>query len=165
MTLIVERQKAARTIEFRVVAHRREEIQNLAIIWSGISHSVRRKHRQLQRTSNANRSLIPPLLLTFLMPLQFDIDIPGTEDANQSLDGFAACLFTTAHQSSCQWAFITSRQAHQAGCILLKIIEVSCALLFRRLPHFELRDELTEVLIAFAGLAQSRGRRAGSATC
>ena len=53
-----------------------------------------------QGTSDPNRSLISPLLLTLTMPLQFDVYITRAEDSNQLFDGLAACLFTSTHQSS-----------------------------------------------------------------
>ena len=90
------------------------------------------------------------------MPLQLDIDILRSEDANQPFDSFAACLFAAAHQGSGQRAFIATRQADQPGGVLLKIVECGRAFLLGCLAHLELRDELAEVLIAFAGLAQQR---------
>ena len=48
MALAVERQKAARTIQLRVVPNRSKEVKNLTVIRGGVPHSVGRKQREIQ---------------------------------------------------------------------------------------------------------------------
>src|SRR6266851_578270 len=98
MALTIERQKTACTVEFRMVANCRKEIQHLTVIRGGVPHAVGCNHRQLQGTGDAKRRLVPPLLFALVMPLQLDVDTAGTEDANQPLDRLAASFLTAAHQ-------------------------------------------------------------------
>ena len=79
---------------------------------------------------DADRSLIAPFFLAFLMALQFDIDILAAEDAHQSFDCFASGFFSATHQRSGQRPLISACQTHQAGCVLLQIIEGCGALFF-----------------------------------
>ena len=72
------------------MTYRREDCQDLAVVGNCIADAIRREHRQFQGSGNPNRSLIPPLLLTFLMALQLNIDTLTTEDVNQLLYSFLA---------------------------------------------------------------------------
>jgi hypothetical protein len=58
-----------------------------------------------------------------------------------------------------QRAFIASREADQAGCILAEIVKVRRALALCRFAHLELRDQLTKILIALARCAEQRQAR------
>src|ERR1700733_5291095 len=109
MPLTIQRKQAACMIEVRMMAYRGKEIQNLTVIRSGVTNAIRRNDWKLQGACNPNRSLIPPLLLAFAMALQFDVNILGTEDANQLLYCFAACLLTTTYQRRSERSFIPTR--------------------------------------------------------
>ena len=146
-----------------MIAYCGKEVQNLAVVRGGVAHSIGRQDWELQRARNPNRSLIAPLLLAFLMSLQFDVDIARAEDANQLFDRLTACLLAAAHQRSSKWAFIAARQADQTGAYCCRSSKCGCAFLLRGLAHLELRDELAEVLIALHAIRRADGRRAGSA--
>jgi hypothetical protein len=88
------------------------------------------------------------------MALQLNIDTLTTEDVNQLLYSFSASNFAAIHQRSCQRSFVPARKTNQPGCVLLYIFECGCALSFGLFTHLESRDELAEVLIAFARLAE-----------
>ena len=88
------------------------------------------------------------------MPLHFNVDISAAEDVRELLNNLAPCLFAAAHQRCGQRALVAARQAHEAGCVLLKIVEVRRALLLGGLAHLELRDQLAEILVALARFAQ-----------
>src|SRR5260370_27452387 len=97
MPLTIERQKTTGMIEFGMVMHCRKEIQNLPVVRCGVANSIGRQKRELEGTGNPNRRLIPPLLLTLTMSLQFDVDAARTEDTNQPFHVLAACLFSSPH--------------------------------------------------------------------
>lgn len=60
MSLTVDGQQATDTIEIGVVAYSGEQVENFPVVGGCVSHAVRREHRQLQQTSNADGSLVPP---------------------------------------------------------------------------------------------------------
>src|ERR1700730_502818 len=136
-------------IEICVMTYRREDVQALAVVGNCIADAIRGEHRQFQGSGNPNRSLIPPLFLTFLMALQLNVDALTTKDVNQLLYSFSASNFAAVHQRSCQRSFVSTRKANQPGCVLLYIFECGCALSLGLIAHLEPRDELAEVLIAF----------------
>src|SRR6202034_3272511 len=108
MTPAVHCQQAARLVEFNVVADGREKIQNFAVVWLCITNTIRGDHRQMQRTRNADRSLVSPLLFAFLMALQLDIDIFLPENMRQPLDRSASFVLPSATQCCCKRTFIPS---------------------------------------------------------
>ena len=65
-----------------MVTNRGKHIQNLAVIRRCIPNTVGSKHRQAQALGNADRSLVAPFLLTFVMALNLDIDILSSEDSD-----------------------------------------------------------------------------------
>src|ERR1700745_2051440 len=132
------------------MTYRREDVQDLAVVGNCIADAIRREHRQFQGSGNPNRSLIPPLFLTFLMTLQLHIDTLTTEDVNQFLYSFWASNVAAVHQRSCQGSFVPAGKANQPGCVSLYIFECGCALSFGLFTHLEPRDELEGVLIRFA---------------
>src|SRR6202789_208343 len=156
MTLAIYGKKTSGVIEIRVVAYCREYVENLTLIGCGITNSIGRQDGQLQRLCNADRGLIAPLFLAFIVALNFDIDIVWAEGSSQPLYRLPACLLATACQSGGEWTFIATRQADQPRRVLLQVLPCGGALSLHRLPHLELRDELTEVLIAGLRLAEQR---------
>src|SRR5215472_3931701 len=90
------------------------------------------------------------------MALQFDVDVLTAKDARQLLNCLSACGFTAARKSRGQRAFVTSRQADQAGGVLAQLVEGRCTITFRSFAHFELCNELTELLVSLARFTKQR---------
>jgi hypothetical protein len=89
--------------------YRREDVQDLAVVGNCIAYAIRREHRQFQGSGNLNRSLIPPLFLTFVMALQLNIDTLTTEDMNRCLR-LLGSSFVAVHQRGCQRSFVSRRR-------------------------------------------------------
>ena len=91
-----------------MIADGRKEILNLAVVCSRVANAVGGDQRQIQRVRDADRSLISPFLLAFLMALQFDVDIFAPEEIDQLLDCFASFFFAAAGQCCRQRTFVSS---------------------------------------------------------
>src|ERR1700679_2200710 len=111
MTLAIYGKKPSGVVEIRVVAYCRENVEDLALIGRGITNSIGRQDGQLQGLCNADRCLIAPFFLAFIVALNFDIDIVWAEGSYQPLYRLPACLLATACQSGGEWTFIAARPA------------------------------------------------------
>ncbi len=112
MTLAIERQQPAGMIQVCVVANGGEEIEDLPFIGGGVTYAVGRKQWQLERPRNADGCLVTPLFVPFLMSLQFDVDVLGPEDVNETLDGLTSSFFASVCEGRCEWTFVSSCKAY-----------------------------------------------------
>ena len=87
---------------------------HLTVVCRRMTNAIGRNHRQIQRTCDADRRLIPPFLLAFLVSLQLDINILAAEDASQPFHNLVSGFFATASQRRRQWTFISACKAHSA---------------------------------------------------
>ena len=156
---VVDSEQAARLIEFDMMPDSCKQILNLAVVFNRVANAVRCDQRKVQGMCDADSSLIPPLLFALPMALQFDIDVPAAEDTHHLFNCLACRRFATTRERRGQRALIPSREADQTGGVLAEIVEVRCALALRGLTHLELRDELTEILIALTRRAEQRQPR------
>ena len=94
------------------------------------------------------------------MALHFDIDIVRIRRCGSiARRAFTSCCFSATDEGRSQRAFVASCQTDQAGVHIAASHRVVAApSAFGLLAHFELRDELAEVLIAFAGFTKQRQR-------
>src|SRR5258708_10058913 len=106
-------------VEIGVMTHRRKDIEHLAVVCRGVADSIGGEDRQLQRLCDSDCRLIAPLLLTFTVTLDFDVNAVSSENPYQPFDRLAACLLTAAYQRGGQRAFVTTREADQAGRVFL----------------------------------------------
>jgi hypothetical protein len=83
-------------VEFGVIADTGKQVQYLAVVCRGISHTIGCKHRQLQCAGDPKRSLIAPLFFALTVPLQLDIDAIRAKDADQPLDRLTASFLTAS---------------------------------------------------------------------
>src|SRR5580658_546713 len=130
------------------MAHRRKDIQYLAVVCPGVADSIGGKNWQLQRPCDSDCRLIAPLLLTFTVTLDFDVNAVSSENPYQPFDCLTACFLTAAHQRGGQRAFVASREADQAGRVFLQVVEGSRTFALDPLPQLEASDELTKILVA-----------------
>ncbi len=137
-------------IQIRMPPHRSEHIQHLAVVRRRIPNPIRRKHRQTQRSRDAQRRLIAPLLLAVRVTLHLDIHTLRPKDCNQPRDHLPACLFAPMYQRRRQRPFISPRHADKPASMLFEIANRRRTFAFTHLAHLELRDQLTEVLISTA---------------
>jgi hypothetical protein len=82
--------------------------------------------RELERLRDAERRLIPPLLLALMVPLHFDVYAISTKDSDELLNSLPTALLAAGHERRRQRSFIASGQADQAGGVLLKVLKRSC---------------------------------------
>ncbi len=69
--------------------------------------------------------MIAPLLLTFTVTLDFDVNTVSSENPHQPFDRLAPCLLTAAHQRGGQRAFVATCEADQAGREFLQVVKGS----------------------------------------
>src|SRR5580658_4908280 len=103
------------------MAHRRKDIEYLAVVCRGVTDSIGCKDRQFQRPRDSDCRLIAPLLLTFTMTLDFDVNAASSENRYQPFDRLTTCLLTTAHKRGGQRAFVATGEADQAGRVFLQV--------------------------------------------
>ena len=72
------------------------------------------------------------------------------------LDRLAACLFAAAHQRAASGPSSPPVRQTSPAAYCCRSSKCGRAFLLRRLPHLESRDELAEILIAFARFAEQR---------
>ena len=128
----------------------------LAVVMSGIADAIGGDHWQVESPRDADGGLVAPLFLALLVALQFDINISVTEDARELLDCLAARCFAAARERRSQRSLVTSGQADQARGILTQIVEGCRAIAFCGFAHFELRDELAQILVSLARFTKQR---------
>jgi hypothetical protein len=95
----------------------------LAVVMSGIADAIRGDHREIEGARDTDGSLVTPFFLALLVALQFDIDVPVTEDPRQPFDDLPACGLASAHKRRSQRPLVASRKTNQAGSILAQIVE------------------------------------------
>ena len=154
MPPIVESQQTTGVVEIGMVTHRRKDIQYLAVVCRGVADSIGGKNWQFQRLGDSDCRLIAPLLLTFTVTLDFNVNAVSSENSYQPFDRLTACLLTAAHKRGGQRAFVATREADQAGRVFLQVVEGSRTFALDPLPHLEAGDELTKILVADPRLAQ-----------
>ena len=71
------------------MADRGEHIEQLAIFFRCIAHTIGRDHRQTEMRGKTEQRLIAALLLALLVPLQFDIEIAAAIDRRQPIEHLA----------------------------------------------------------------------------
>jgi hypothetical protein len=89
-----------------------------------------------------------------LVALELDVDIVAAVEVGELFEEGAGCWFASRGEGGGEWAFVAAGKADEAFGILGEVVEGGGAFGFGGLAHFELRDELAEVLIAGAGGAE-----------
>src|SRR5450432_2473172 len=102
-------------VEIGVVAHRRKDIEHLAVVCRVVADSIGGEDRQLQRSGDSDCRLIAPLLLTFTVTLDFNVNAVSSENPYQPFNRLTACFLTAVRKRGSQRAFIATREADQAS--------------------------------------------------
>ena len=166
----VEGEEAAGVVEVGVVADGGEEVEDFAVAGLGVADAVGGDGGEVHGAGEAEGGLVAGFFFALVVALEFDVDIVGAVEADESFEegaggGFAACC-----ECGGERAFVAAGEAEEAGGILGEVVVGGCAFGLGGLTHFELGDELAEILIAGAGGAEegettSRpGTRASGAT-
>ena len=92
-------EQPARRGQRAMMAQGGEDVAEFALLCGRIADAIGRKQRKLKRTGNLNGSPVARFFFPMEMPLQFDVDIFGTENPNQSLETTARFLRSTLGES------------------------------------------------------------------
>jgi hypothetical protein len=88
--------------------------------------------------------------------LELDVDVVATVEADELFEAGAGGGFASCCEGCGERAFVAACEAEEPFGILSEIVEGSSAFSFGGLAHFELRDELAEILVADARGAEER---------
>src|ERR1700676_4001508 len=83
MSLIVEGEKAARPIKPRVIAYDGEKVSDLTVAARCVAHTVGCEDRQTKGFRDPQCRLIPPLLRSLTMTLDFHVDMVPSKDPHE----------------------------------------------------------------------------------
>jgi len=103
--------------------------------------------------------LVAEFLVAELVTLEFYIYIVAAVEGDELFEEGAGCGFASVGEGCGERAFVAAGEADEAFGILGKVVEGSGAFGFGGLAHFELGDELAEILVAGAGGAEEGDTR------
>src|SRR5260370_11005436 len=95
MTFVVSLKKPSCRFQLRVISNAGEDVQNLALGSTRVTHAVRGEKWQAQRFGKTDCHLVAALLATIAVPLHFDIDTLFPEEGRQLfniLSGFVVTI-------------------------------------------------------------------------
>jgi hypothetical protein len=154
VAVVVGGEEAAGVVEVDVMADGGEEVEDFAVVRFGVADAVGGDDGDLERAGEAEGGLVAGFLIAELVALELDVDIVAAVEVGELFEEGAGCWFASRGEGGGEWAFVAAGKADEAFGILGEVVEGGGAFGFGGLAHFELRDELAEVLIAGAGGAE-----------
>jgi hypothetical protein len=107
----------------------------------------------VERAGKVDGEAVAGLFFAVKVALEFDINVLGAEDSDESIDLLPSFIDAALLQGCGERAFVTAGEADQSFGVFFKFLGRDCAFTFLGAQlHFG--DEAAEVLVAGAGLNQ-----------
>ena len=157
----VDGEEAAGVVEVGVVADGGEDVEDFAVVRIGVADAVGGDDGEAQGAGEAEGGLVAEFLIAELVALELDVDIVAAVEGGELFEEGAGCGFAACCEGGGERTFVAAGEADEAVGILGEVVEGGGAFGFGGLAHFELGDELAEILIAGAGGAEEGETRGG----
>jgi hypothetical protein len=154
MAVGVEGEETAGVVDVDVVADGGEEVEDFSVARFGVADAVGGYYGELKRAREMEGGLVAGFFVALVVALKFDVDVVGAVEADELFEEGAGGGFAAGGESGGERAFVAAGEADESFGILGEVVVGSCAFGLGFLAHFELRDELAEILIAGAGVAE-----------
>jgi len=133
----------------------------LAALGDGIADSVGGQQRKMQGLGDGDRGAVAGLFFPLEMALQFDVDVAGSEDAEELIDTLSSFVVAALLQGRGEGAFRAPSEADQSVGMFLQLLLGDCPFAFFGAQlHFG--DQAAEIPIASAG-GDKKGKAEGMA--
>ncbi len=106
---------------------------------------------RLHGAGEAEGGLVAGFLVGELVALELDDDVVAAVEVDELVEQGAGGGFASCCEGGGERAFVAAGEAEESFGILGEVVEGGGAFGLGGLAHFELRDELAEVLVAGAG--------------
>ena len=105
-----------------MVADGGESIAKFASFGSGVADSVGGEQRKIQRAGDGDRGAVAGFFFALEMALQFDVDVLGSENADELIDLAEGFVDAAVLQGRGEGAFVASGEADEAWGVLFVIL-------------------------------------------
>jgi hypothetical protein len=150
----VEGEEASGVVEVDVVADGGEEVEDFAVAGLGVADAVGGDDGELERAGEAEGGLVAGFFFALVVALELDVDVVRAVEAGELFEEGAGGGFAAGGEGGGERAFIAAGEADESFGILGEVVVGGCAFGLSGLAHFEMGDELAEILIAGAGGAE-----------
>ena len=138
-----------------MVADGGEGVAQFAALRDGVADSVGGEQREMQRLSDVDGGAVAGFFFALEMALQFDVDILGSEDADELIDLARASSMPPCCKGRGEWALVAAGQADEACGMFFEFLREDCAFAFF-CAQLHFGDQAAEILIAGAGSDEER---------
>jgi hypothetical protein len=156
VAVVVGSEQASGVVEVDVVADGGEDVEDFAVVWAGVADAVGGDDGEAERAGQAERGLVAGFFVGELVALELDADILAAVEGDEVFEEDAAGGLATGGEGSGEWAFVAAGEAEEAFGVLGEVVVGGGSFGLGGFAHFELGDELAEVLIAGARGAEER---------
>ncbi len=107
-----------------------EGITKFATLRDGVADAISSEQRKIQRTGDINGGAVARFFFALEVALQFDVDIFGTEDANELINVASGFVKAPLLQGCGEGTVGSAGEADQAVGVLLEFFCADCAFAF-----------------------------------
>jgi hypothetical protein len=150
MAVGIDGEEAAGVVEVDVMADGGEDVEDFAVLRIGVADAIGGENRKVEGAGKAQGGLVAEFLVGKLVALELDVYIVAAVEGGELFEEGAAGGLAAGFERVGQRTFVAAGEADESLGVLGEVVEGGGTFGFGGLSHFELGDELAEILIAGA---------------